>query len=372
MASISTAVVGLGGVSNHHIEAIRETEHATLSAVCDIDERRARAVAAEEDVDWYTDYEDLVAAGEVQWIHLCTPVGTHYEMGVAAIEAGIPVLIEKPITHTVEAYEQLRATAAAHDVRLTEVHNETYLPAMRRLRSIVESGTLGEIRGVEVLYSEPPSPEDFQRGSWVGSLKGGEFEEGFAHPLYHALNCGGYPRSEADVDVQTLLSDEYDDDYAYDQVQLQYVSEGGVLCTVVLLSGVPTQKQVRVHGTNGAVAADLNANSLLTVDREYGASPTTRIRRDFDRLADGVRNLFYSAVLYSKRAARGTVGLRIGENTYSHYGVIDAEAESLVTGGPSPVPPSETRWTLRLIEAIRETPAVRPEKEVVTSTPESS
>lgn len=372
MANIRTAVVGLGGVSNHHVEAIHESDHTSLSAVCDIDERRAREVASERGVACYTDYDELLGAGEVDWIHLCTPVDTHFEMGMAAIEAGIPILIEKPITTTVEEYERLHAAATRRDVRVTEVHNETYLPAMRRLRSLVDSGALGEIRGVEVLYTEPPSPEDFQRGDWVRSLKGGEFEEGFAHPIYHALNCGGYPRSEAEVDVQTLLSREYDDDYAYDQVQLEYVSEGGVLCSLTLLSGVPTQKQVRVHGTEGAVSADLNANSLLTVDREYGANPVARVRRDFDRLGEAVRNLYRSAVLYSKRAARANLGVRLGESTYSHHGLIDAEAASLATGGPSPVPPAETRWTLRLIEEIQETPAVRRRDEVVTSPPRPS
>lgn len=350
--TLRTAVVGGGVVSTRHLDGLTECPHTDLVAVCDLDPERAQSRATEYEIASYTDMDAMLDDAELDWVHLCTPVATHLDLATKAIEAGIPVLIQKPITETVAEYEQLASLADEHDVPVSVVHNHNFDRAMRKLQQAVDDGAVGEIRAVEVRYAGQTYPDDVRRGDWAFQLPGGEFEEGLPHPLYLLLRAGGYPRDIDDVQVLTHLAGEYDRPFTYDGTKLQYLSESNVFCSATLLPGDVPDKAVHVYGDDGVLVADLVSQTLVTLDRDYEASALARARsnltRATDRLLGNVGNL--RAVIRRNRSEAWEAKTALD----SHYFQFSADALALEGRGERPVPIEEGGWTIRLMATIRE------------------
>src|SRR5690606_5230015 len=100
---IKVAVIGLGSISEFHLESYKEHDNAIIYAVCDKNEQRAQETAAKYNVaKIYTDYEDLLNDPEIDAVSICTWNNTHAEISIAAMRAGKHVLVEKPLCLSVE------------------------------------------------------------------------------------------------------------------------------------------------------------------------------------------------------------------------------------------------------------------------------
>ncbi|MXR19622.1 Gfo/Idh/MocA family protein [Halobacterium bonnevillei] len=352
--TLRTAVVGGGTVSGVHLDGLSKNPRTSLAAICDTDKDAARDIAAEYGIDAYVDAEAMLADTDLDWAHICTPVQTHLPLAKLFIEAGVPIQIEKPITETYEEFEELAACADRHDVVVTEKHNHNFDPVMRAAMAQRRSGELGEVRGVDVVYTGSSRPDDANRGPWNFELAGGEFEEGVPHPVYLTLRAGGYPRSERAVTATTALFGDYDREFAYDSAQLQYVTENDVLCTTKVLGGTRPVRRVLVHGSEKSLTADLISQTLVEHDRDYKASAAARAMNNLDEAGDRLTGTVANAraVLKRKRNEDDWHTLRL---LNAHYYQNDAESRALLGGDPDqlPVPLSESRWTMYLMGEIR-------------------
>jgi len=349
--SLQTAVIGGGTVSETHLSGLSRNPTTELVAVCDLDEATARNRATDYGIKAYFDVSELLASEQLDWVHVCTPPQTHLAVATEVLEAGVPALIEKPVTETIEQFEELAAVADREGVDFSVVHNHKFGLVMRQVREAIEAGDIGTVRGVDLLYTGSTEPDVDNRGPWNFELLGGEFEEGLPHPLYLGLTAGGLPRSEADVAAQTSLVGDYEMEFGYDGAQLQYVSEAGALCSITMLSGTKPVRILYVHGSEATLAADLVSQTLVRLDRDYKASPLARARNNVDQIADRIRGTATNAgvVLADKRADEWETAM---ERNGSYY-QFDREAEALLTGTEPTVSVDEARWTVRLQEAIR-------------------
>ncbi len=350
--SLRTAVIGGGTVSENHLSGLAQNPKTELVAICDLDEETAREKATSYGIKAYFDVGELLAAEDLDWVHVCTPPQTHLAVATEVLEAGVPTLVEKPVTETIEEFEELAAVAEREDVPFSVVHNHKFGLVMRTVLEEIESGELGQIRGVDLLYTGSTEPDTANRGAWNFELLGGEFEEGLPHPLYLGLNAGGLPRSDEDVAAQTSLVGDYEMEFGYDCAQLQYVSETGALCTIKMLSGTKPVRILYVHGSESTLAADLVSQTLVRLDRDYKASALARAQNNIDQIVDRVRGTAENlgVVLKDKRAGEWETAM---ERNGSYY-QFDAEAEALLTGTEPPVSVEEARWTVKLQEAIRD------------------
>jgi len=189
--TLRTAVIGGGTVSSVHLDGLDRNPRTDLVAICDLDEDTARGIATEYDIQAFFDVEEMLAKLDLDWVHVCTPVQTHLPIAKTVIEAGIPVQIEKPITETYEEFEELASFAERHDAVVSEKHNHAFDPVVRQALRMKREGELGEVRGVDVIYTGSSRPDDPNRGPWNFDLAGGEFEEGIPHPIYITLRAGG-------------------------------------------------------------------------------------------------------------------------------------------------------------------------------------
>lgn len=349
--TLDTAVVGLGVVSGTHLQGIDANPRTRLAAVCDLDTERARTAAAEYDVPYYDDVDELVASTDLDWAHVCTPVQTHVPVARSFVEAGIPVLIEKPIAETTAEVDELRALSDEHAAPVTSVQNHVFDPAMRKLREKLAAGDVGRLLGVDTIYVGETLPDETERGSWVFDLPGGEFEEGLAHPIYLTLAAGGWPASEDAVDARTVLAREYDHDFRYDGAQVQYATDDDVLCSVKMLAGSPPQRRLHVHGEDGTLMADLVSQTMVPVERDYTDSAALRARYNLDQSMARIRGTTENGVAVARQ--------QLDEDWESlkavrpHFYQFDAEARALENDGEMPVPLEQSWWTIAVLEALR-------------------
>ncbi|ADJ15463.1 Gfo/Idh/MocA family protein [Halalkalicoccus jeotgali] len=350
--AVDTAVIGAGEVSDSHLSALAGNPRTNLVGICDIDESRATAAAKKYDTDPYFDLDDLLESVDLDWIHVCTSVQTHLPLAEKAIRAGVPVLIEKPTTETVAELDELAALSEEHDVPVSPVHQHLFDPAMRTARKRIRSGEIGPVRGVDLVYTGHTRPDEANRGTWVFDLPGGEFEEGLPHPLYLTLGAGGYPRGEDDISAQTSLYGDYEGRFDYDSAQIQYATEEGALCSATMLAGGAQNRTIQIHGEDATLIVDMILQTVHRIEGDYKGSTVGKVKQSLKYAGGHLAGLAKNAKLvahasYSDEWAPKT---KIDPHKYQ----IDRTAYALQHDLSMPVPLSEARWTIRLMEELRE------------------
>ena len=155
MNPVRVAVIGAGMWGSAHLRAYTQHASVELAAVCDIDESRAKAVAAEWSVpNVYTSVAGMLAAESLDAVSVATPDAAHAEAVIACAAAGVHVLCEKPLATTVEdAQAMIAAADAAGTMLMVDWHNRWNPPFVEAHRSIRE-GELGEVRYVYYRLSD--------------------------------------------------------------------------------------------------------------------------------------------------------------------------------------------------------------------------
>jgi len=146
LAKIRVAVVGAGQFGRNHVRIARQAENVELVAVVDTDP--ARAAEAAEGVLALTDHREL--RGGVDAAIIAAPTAAHAGIGVDLIEAGIDVLVEKPIAPDLESADRLIAAARDHGRILQVGHLERYNPAILALEPVVTLPLFFEIHRLNV------------------------------------------------------------------------------------------------------------------------------------------------------------------------------------------------------------------------------
>ncbi len=147
--SLRTAVIGVGSLGRQHarIHAALATEGRTqFVSACDLNEETARDVAEERKTESTTDWRTLV--GRVDAVSLAVPTEVHCEIACGLLEKGIHVLVEKPISRTLEEADRMIRAAERGNALLQVGHLERFNPAMVALRPHVRKPVYFEIHRV--------------------------------------------------------------------------------------------------------------------------------------------------------------------------------------------------------------------------------
>jgi predicted dehydrogenase len=181
-------LIGLGEIGQVHAVAIRRSRTARLVAVADtVRERRAPFEA--QGVRGYRDAGELIAGAEVGTVCLCLPHHLHFPVAREAIRAGQHVLVEKPLTTSLEEGQQLVDAAAAAGVALGVSHNQVFYAAHAEAKRLIEGGAIGRPVLIRLRLGLGP-----QFGGWRDSpdlAGGGLLADAGVHRLYLALHLFG-------------------------------------------------------------------------------------------------------------------------------------------------------------------------------------
>jgi len=152
MEKIKVAVVGTGFIGPAHIEALRRNPNIEVAALCEVNEELAKAKAAQLGIEKAMLFEDMLKDASIKAVHICTPNFLHYAQSKAVLEAGKHVVCEKPLATKIEEAEELVKLAKKSGL-VNAVHfNLRYYPMVRQMKTMRESGELGDIYSIMGSY----------------------------------------------------------------------------------------------------------------------------------------------------------------------------------------------------------------------------
>ena len=137
MDNIKVGVIGVGHLGMHHARVYTEILGAQLVGVVDINEERAHSVAGPLGVIPYSTIEAFIKQTRPDALSIVVPTSYHFEVAKIAMENGIHVLIEKPVTSSVDEAEQLLNLAVKNDLILQVGHIERFNSAVQHVREFI-------------------------------------------------------------------------------------------------------------------------------------------------------------------------------------------------------------------------------------------
>ena len=243
MEAIRTAVIGVGYLGKFHAEKYAAAPEAELVAVCDANPEIAAANAEKLGVEAVTDYRELV--GRVDAVSIVVPTQLHHEVAATMIDAGIHVLVEKPITATVEEGRDLVARAENNGVTLQVGHLERFNPAMMALREEVHQPLF-----IESHRLAPFNP----RGADVNVVL-----DLMIHDIDLILDLVGAPIRELRADGIPVITE------AIDIANARLKFENGCVANVTASRvSLDAQRRMRVFEHNTYMAVDFQQRKLAT------------------------------------------------------------------------------------------------------------
>ena len=142
---VKIALIGAGGWGLQHARIFSERPDVDLCAIAGRTPERTRARAEQFGVNSYLDVEDMLEREQPDLVSLCLPNLEHFEPTLQVIEAGYPLLVEKPLVFDMKEAETLLQEAAGRDLFFAINFNHRYARPVQLARGAIEQGLLGEV-----------------------------------------------------------------------------------------------------------------------------------------------------------------------------------------------------------------------------------
>lgn len=143
---IGVAVIGAGGIGRLRAEICHRHPSVNYLAVCDIDEEKARRLAKDVDADtWSTDAATIIGDERVHAVIVATTENAHFDPTMFAVRAGLPTLVEKPLTIEADEAETVVAEADERGVRVFTGFTQRFRRRYLSVKEHVDAGYLGDI-----------------------------------------------------------------------------------------------------------------------------------------------------------------------------------------------------------------------------------
>lgn len=158
MNKINWGIIGCGDVTELKSgPAFNKVPGSALVAVMRRNAEKASDYARRHHVPrWYSDAGQLINDPGVNAIYIATPPSSHEEYTIAAINAGKPVYVEKPMALNYEAAKRMAQAAKEKNIKLVVAHYRREWPMFKKVKELVNSNAIGKITGVILLFNRPP------------------------------------------------------------------------------------------------------------------------------------------------------------------------------------------------------------------------
>ena len=168
MDKIKFSIIGCGRIAERHAAHINE--QGILSAVCDINEDRAKKLAKQYSCHYYLSIDDLLKKEkDTDVVSICTPNGLHSEHTIKSLRANKHVLCEKPMALTVSECERMISEATNTHTRLFIVKQNRFNPPIVELKKAIDKNVLGKIFNVQLNCFWNRNNAYYQESDWKGT-----------------------------------------------------------------------------------------------------------------------------------------------------------------------------------------------------------
>ena len=286
-------ILGPGGIARAFTSDLR-TAGLDVAAVGSRRRETAEAFAADFGIPHaHGSYEELVADPDVDIVYIATPHPMHAANALLALEAGKHVLVEKPFTLNAAEALAVRDAAAQRGLLAMEAMWTRYLPHMVRIRELVESGALGEIRAVTADHTQLLPSDPAHRINAL-ELGGGALLDLGIYPVSFAWDILGEPLSIA---AAARIGDAGSDT----EVATIMTHASGALSTSISASRAAGPNTATIIGTEARIDIDsvwYSATSFRLV------SPDGTVVEEFRSDIDG-RGMQFQALAAERYLAEG-------------------------------------------------------------------
>jgi predicted dehydrogenase len=320
------AIVGTGGIANSHAKAVTSLpDRAELMAAVDVDVDRAKEFATKWDVPTvYPSLTELLAAGGVDLVHLCTPPSSHVPLAAECLAADVDVLVEKPPTLSLDEVDALLEAESASSAQVACIFQHRFGSGAVRLRELMADGVLG--RPLVALCNTTWYRDDaYFAVPWRGTFE----VEGGGPTMGHGIH-------------------QYD-------LLVSILGPWEKVTALAARQARPTQTEdvsmALVTFENGAVASIVNS---LVSPRQ-----TSQLRFDYENATVELEHLYgYKNPDWTITGAPGHESVSaawsadLPDVASGHAAQLAAVLDALTTGAPAPVTLAEARNTVELAAAI--------------------
>jgi len=253
MDALKVGVVGVGNLGQHHARVYSQLPGVKLVGVADRDAERARAVARKVGCDYFSDPEELLQL--VKAASIVVPTAGHFALAERCLKAGIAILLEKPMTETLEQADILLGLAEKSGAILQVGHIERFNPAIR---------AVGKLKSKPLFIEGHRLGPYSQRGTDTGVVL-----ELMIHDLDLVLDMVGEPLESVEALGVPILSKTED----IANVRLRF--RGGCVANLTA-SRVTMEKQrkIRIFTREAYLSIDFLAKTVKVYRLKDGADPT--------------------------------------------------------------------------------------------------
>lgn len=191
-------IIGCGNIAQVHAWVLKGMENVEVTAFCDIQEEKARALSekyTEGKGCVVTDWRELCSM-DLDVVHICTPHYLHAPMAIELLQRGKSVFMEKPCAISVDQFEALKETVKACDGKLGFCFQNRYNETTRRMEKLVEERAIGKLLGARAFVTWRRDEDYYEGSEWKGKLAtegGGALMNQSIHTLDLLLKFLGEP-----------------------------------------------------------------------------------------------------------------------------------------------------------------------------------
>ncbi|MBQ2143173.1 MAG: Gfo/Idh/MocA family oxidoreductase [Alistipes sp.] len=237
---VNIAIVGCGRIAQRFYAEVDKVDAASVSALYDINREAAAALNASLVAD---SFEEAVERADA--VYIATPHNLHYQQAKYALEHGRHVLCETPMVLREAEAEELYAIAKERGLMLMEANKTAYSPAFNHLVTLVKSGLIGDVVGIDASESKLWGEEKLKR-ELDPAMAGGSLYEMGSYPLLPIMKLLG--TEYKDINIYSRLNENGVD--VYTRGIMRYP---GAVASFQLGLGVKTEGNLVISGTQGYV-----------------------------------------------------------------------------------------------------------------------
>ncbi len=230
---LAIALIGAGLIGRAHLDRLDASTDCACCAICDPTEA-AKALAAERGLPWFPSPVEMLAAMRPDGAIIATPNALHVPNATECLEAGVPVLVEKPLAESVASAQRLVEAQARTGVTVLAGHHRRHNPIVKAARRLVREGRLGRIVAVSSLFLIR-KPDDYFDVSWRREAGGGPVLINLIHDIDNLRFICGEIES-----VQAMTSNATRGFAVEDTAALIFRFANGALGTATVSDATPT------------------------------------------------------------------------------------------------------------------------------------
>jgi predicted dehydrogenase len=288
-------IIGAGNIARLHAQAIRAMEASDpgvrLRAFLAATPERVGPLAAQYGVDGMVDAQAFFARPDIHVVIICTPSGTHADLGVEAAAAGKHVVVEKPIDVSLAAAQRLIAACDTARVRLGVIFQSRFLPAVALIKQAIERGRFGQLYLVDAYVKWFRTAAYYEAARWRGTkaLDGGG---ALINQAIHTVDLAQYfagPAASVFGHTDRKRHAIESEDTALALVKYRGGAAGVIEATTSVAPGF--SRRVELHGERGSVILDGNDISVWQLSGEGEEEvELARLRAQAKDASDGSSN----------------------------------------------------------------------------------